>query len=475
MTNMYLGKDPLYNEAMKTDSVKIKRYGGIEMTFKAKPKMSILLAGAMAMILAACGAGNAGNTGNGNSAAEGNGNTGGASGSKVTIELAISKSSQDSAFIAQDLLDAFEQETNIRVNLQLIPAEQTATVLQTKLAVNETPDIIQYNLASAIPDLNLERNFEILDDEPWVSRLLNKDVLSAGGHVYSFHVSQDTGMQGVVYNKDMFEELGLEIPTNFEDFLAVCEAIKQSGVTPVFMPFKDNWSANIYPAAAFADFAAKHDPSFYDELNAGTKKWSDVPEFVTFLQQQYEVYEKGYTNSDILSDSYDMAVGKFLDQEVAMMFMGDWLIEAVAKENPDINLGVFAIPSSEDPSIGASPLGGQLFIPNKAKHMAEAKQFLEYLASPEVAQGIVNQQGYVSNFNDVETPELPAYKQEILENYITPQKTVLTTDAHLQIDQNELYRLLQDQFAGVITPEELLSAWDEKFAQLMQDKGMPGF
>lgn len=431
-------------------------------------RLKHLAAGVLAVVLtaslAACG-----------SKTESDGEGGGNKSGKVTIELAISKSSQDSAFIAQDLLDEFEQTSNIKVNLQLIPAEQTATVLQTKLAVDETPDLIQYNLASAITDLNLERNFEILDDEAWVGRLLNKDVLSASGHVYSFHVSQDTGMQGVVYNKQIFNDLGLQIPTTFEEFLAVCEAIKASGVTPVFMPFKDAWAANIWPAAAFADYIAKSDPTFFEDLNSNKRKWSDVPEFQTFLQQQYEVYEKGYTNSDILSDSYDMAVGKFLDKEVAMMFMGDWLIESVTQKDPEMELGLFAIPSIENPSIGASPLGGQLFIPKKAKHMEEAKQFLEFLSSKEVAQKIVNQQGYVSNFNDVDTPELLPHKQEIVDNYITPKKTVLTTDAHMLVDRNELYRLLQDQFAGGLTPEQLLKAWDEKFSQLMQDKGAAGF
>ncbi|KAF4326004.1 hypothetical protein G195_000060 [Phytophthora kernoviae 00238/432] len=365
--------------------------------------------------------------------------------------------------------------TNISVNLQLIPAEQTTTVLQTKLAVDETPDIIQYNLASAITDLNLERNFEILDNEPWASRIVNKDVLSAAGHVYSFHVSQDTGMQGVVYNKQIFADLGLSIPTSYEQFLAICEKIKASGITPVFMPYKDAWAANIWPAAAFADFVAKNDPTFFDELNSNKKKWSDIPEFKTFLEQQYEVYTKGYTNTDVLSDSYDMAVGKFLNKEVAMMFMGDWLIEGVAQQDPSMELGVFPIPSSDDAKLGASPLGGQLFIPKKAKHLQEAKQFLDFIASKEIAQQIVDSKGYVSNFSDVTTPELPAYKQDIVDNYILPKKTVFTTDAYMLVDRSELYRLLQDQFAGGLTPEEVLKSWDEKFSQLMQDKGVSGF
>ncbi|WP_433708811.1 ABC transporter substrate-binding protein [Paenibacillus illinoisensis] len=433
---------------------------------KRKKAASIVMASLLSISLTACGSG-----GSDSGTAAG----GDSKGSKVTLELAISKSSQDSAFIQQDILDEFEKQTNVRVNLQLIPAEQTTTVLQTKLAVDETPDIIQYNLASAVTDLNLERNFEILDNEPWASRIVNKDVLSSGGHLYSFHVSQDTGMQGVVYNKQIFEDLGLSIPTNYEEFLAICEKIKASGITPVFMPYKDAWAANIWPAAAFADFAAKNDPTFFDDLNSNKKKWSDIPEFKTFLEQQYEVYTKGYTNTDVLSDSYDMAVGKFLNKEVAMMFMGDWLIEGVAEQDPSMELGVFPIPSSQDASLGASPLGGQLFIPKKSKHLEEAKQFLDFIASKEVAQKIVDSKGYVSNFSDVTTPELPAYKQDIVDNYITPKKTVLTTDAYMLVDRSELYRLLQDQFAGGLTPEEVLKAWDEKFSQLMQDKGVAGF
>ncbi|MEY8745550.1 ABC transporter substrate-binding protein [Bacillales bacterium AN1005] len=432
---------------------------------KRKKVATMMLASLLTISLTACGTGDS-STGS---------SSGGDNKAKVTLELAISKSSQDSAFIQQDILDEFEKQTNVRVNLQLIPAEQTTTVLQTKLAVDETPDIIQYNLASAVTDLNLERNFEILDDEPWASRIVNKDVLSAGGHIYSFHVSQDTGMQGVVYNKQIFEELGLTIPTTYEQFLAVCEKIKASGITPVFMPYKDAWAANIWPAAAFADFVAKNEPTFFDDLNSNKKKWSDIPEFKTFLEQQYEVYTKGYTNTDVLSDSYDMAVGKFLNKEVAMMFMGDWLIEGVAEQDPSMELGVFPIPSTEDASLGASPLGGQLFIPKKSKHLEEAKQFLDFIASKDVAQQIVDSKGYVSNFNDVTTPELPAYKQDIVDNYITPKKTVLTTDAYMLVNRSELYRLLQDQFAGGLTPEEVLQSWDEKFSQLMQDKGVTGF
>lgn len=420
---------------------------------------------ALSLALSACGSNSNQNAAGGKSG----------SSSKVTLQLAISKSSQDSAFVDQDLLKKFEDQTNIHVELQLLPSEQVTTVLQTKLAVGETPDIVQYNLASAKTDLNLARNFEVLDDQPWVSRLLNKEVLSADGHVYSFHVSQDTGMQGVVYNKDMFKELGLSVPNSYEEFLDVCEKLKAKGITPIFMPFKDAWATNIWPGAAFADYASKHDPTFWDDVNSGKKKWADVPELETIVNQQYDLYKKGYTNTDILSDTYDMAVGKFINKEVAMMFMGDWLIQDVETKSPDTHLGLFPIPYADNALLGASPLGGQLFIPKKTKHMEEAKKFFDFLASPEIAQQIVDEQKYVSIFKDVKTPQLPEYKQEIVDLYITPKKTVTTMNAYTFVDISELYRNFQDVFAGGKTAKDALTAWDEKFAQLMKDKGIEGF
>ncbi|MBW5448937.1 extracellular solute-binding protein [Cohnella sp. CFH 77786] len=436
---------------------------------------ALLLASALAISLTACGSNNANNAVGSDHGASESASSGSAKGEKVTIELAISKSSQDYAFIKEELLKQFEDQTNIHVNVQMLPSEQVTTVLQTKLAVGEAPDLVPYNLASAVNDLNLERNFEILDDQPWVSRLLNKDVLSAYGHVYGFQLSQDAGIQGVVYNKDIFKDLNISIPKNYDELVAAAEKIKASGITPIYMPFKDMWATNIWMGSAFADYVSKNDPTFWDDLNANKKKWTDMPEFANIIDKQYQLYKKGLTNSDVLSDSYDMASGKFINKEVAMMFMGDWFINDLASKAPDLHLGLFPIPYAEDAKMGASPVGGQLFIPKKAKHMEEAKKFLEFLASKDVAQKIVNANKFVSNFNDVTTPELPEYKKEIVDNYITPKKTVVTSDAFMLVDISEEYRYYQDIFAGGKTPQQALEAWQKKFAQLMKDKGAAGF
>ena len=47
---------------------------------------------------------------------------------------------------------------------------------------------------------------------------------------------------GILYNKDMFEENGWEIPTTWNEFISLCETIEESGKHPLYFGFKDTWT-----------------------------------------------------------------------------------------------------------------------------------------------------------------------------------------------------------------------------------------
>ena len=170
-----------------------------------------------------------------------------------------------------------------------------------------------------------------------------------------------------------------------------------------------------------------------------------------------------------------MAVDKFIGEGAAMMTMGDWFIAEVLQKDPSMDLGLFPVPYARGADLAISPLGGQLFIPKKAKHMAEAKRFLEFLASKEVAQEIIDRNNFISNLRDVATPEQPAYKQEIFERYIKPGRTVMTAASSQSVDPGDKWKYLQDMFAGGITAHEVWVKWDKRFEQLMKEKQALGF
>ena len=39
---------------------------------------------------------------------------------------------------------------------------------------------------------------------------------------------------GVIYNKDLFEQQGLEVPTTWSELIEVCEAFQSAGITPIY-------------------------------------------------------------------------------------------------------------------------------------------------------------------------------------------------------------------------------------------------
>ena len=47
---------------------------------------------------------------------------------------------------------------------------------------------------------------------------------------------------GVIYNKDLFEKNGVDVPTTWSELIAACKTFKAAGVTPIYATFKDTWT-----------------------------------------------------------------------------------------------------------------------------------------------------------------------------------------------------------------------------------------
>ena len=46
----------------------------------------------------------------------------------------------------------------------------------------------------------------------------------------------------VIYNKEIFAEHGIEVPTTWDELIAACETLKAAGVTPFYATFKEPWT-----------------------------------------------------------------------------------------------------------------------------------------------------------------------------------------------------------------------------------------
>ncbi|WP_136041917.1 MULTISPECIES: ABC transporter substrate-binding protein [unclassified Microbacterium] len=217
----------------------------------------------------------------------------------------------------------------------------------------------------------------------------------------------------VIYNKDIFEEQGLEVPQTWDELLAVCDQLKAAGIDPFYGTFKDDWTVGQgwydYTAGGSVDVI-----EFFDALaEEGTAVGPDSE--VSFEKDFAEPMDRmlqlanDYTNADAASRAYgdgNLAFGK---GEAAMYLQGPWAFSEIAKTAPDLDLGTFPLPMTDDPADLEVRVNMDLavMIPEESRHQEAALDFLEYLYLPEhIEEYNASQLGFTPT-KDAPAPEDP--------------------------------------------------------------------
>ena len=61
----------------------------------------------------------------------------------------------------------------------------------------------------------------------------------------------------VIYNKNVFAEYNLEVPKTFDEFLDVCQTLKDNGITPIALK-NDSWAGFIWFQALLAAYETSY-------------------------------------------------------------------------------------------------------------------------------------------------------------------------------------------------------------------------
>ena len=193
----------------------------------------------------------------------------------------------------------------------------------------------------------------------------------------------------VIYNKQIFDEQGLEVPTTWDELVEVCDALKAAGITPFYATFKDPWTVGQgwfdYAVGGEVDVA-----SFYDEMNElGTEVGPDTD--VSFEKTLIEPVDRmlelaAYSNEDAASRGYGDGNAAFAKGEAAMLMQGPWALGEIAKTDPDLELGTFPLPMTDDPDdlkVRVN-LDLALWVPEASTEKEAAREFVSYLMQQDV-------------------------------------------------------------------------------------------
>lgn len=189
----------------------------------------------------------------------------------------------------------------------------------------------------------------------------------------------------VIYNKDLFAEAGVDVPETWDELLAAADSLQEAGITPFYGTFKDPWTVAQgwfdYSVGGMTDVAG-----FYDALREeGTHVGADSA--VSFQKTLAEPVDRmltlsrDYANPDAASKGYGDGNLAFAQGKAAMYLQGPWALGEIAKSNPDIDLGTFPLPMTDDPDDLKVRVNIDLaaWIPEASRHKEAAREFLSYL------------------------------------------------------------------------------------------------
>lgn len=378
--------------------------------------------------------------------------------SNVTITFGTHQSGLPTSGVVQDLAADFEKETGIKVDFQVTPDDQWRDLLKTKLDSGEAYDImcVDADPLSLVSRINPEQNCVDLSDQEWVSRmdpLVLPDV-TVNGKVYGVQFP-GTRISACVYNKDIYQKLGLSVPKTYKDFKANCQKILDSGITPMYEGCQNGWH-QVLPVFETGSYYSLLYDNLYEKLNKNEMHITDIKEMKEILEEMKECADAGYFGQDFLSQTVEGGVDAFGTGEAAMMYQSMDFIDQVEEAYPDMKgkMGIFCLPWADNQSVSVNPTNNAYFINKNSKYIDECKQFLNFLARPENLQKRLDGGGITS----VCWPEIPSKERPEVQEYMKslPQGLVMQVGvSYIDPQWMDVGKDIDAMYSGTMTPDEV--------------------
>ena len=294
-----------------------------------KKIIALLLVLAMALSLAACG----------NKPVEDDGT--------ATVTMIAAQYGNETAAWWADFEAKFEAANeNIDLVVDVVSWNDIYTVVNTRIANGEAPDLLNIDGFA-----DYQADGLLLPASEWVSEetyakffpsFLEQSIVD--GTVWA--VPDLASARALYYNADILAAAGVEVPTTWEELVAVCEAIK--AYDPEVYPWGVDMTTD-EGQACFAYYAWNNAGGFVDAEGNWTLNSAENVEAVNFI---VSMVQAGLTNTDPTTETrYDLQE-MFASGKVAMM-VGPNQISKYCEQNGGINYGIASLPTNGD-AAGAS-------------------------------------------------------------------------------------------------------------------------
>ena len=345
---------------------------------------------------------------------------------------------------------------NVDVVRTYTPFADYMTNLRAAIAAGQPPDVAQVPWTGEYTDLvnsgqimSLEGEFT--DGFPGFFAPIAA-IASVDGE--PFAIPLDVNSLQIAYNKDIFAELGLEVPRSSDALKAVAAALDDAGYFGVAVGTNDQWAGG---DLFFAQLAYT-DPTntAIVQADAGNASWDD-PEFLAAAENLADLIDSGVfapgANSMV---SFVGALELFVAQQAAMFYpVGNFITGGIAAQVEDsFEWGLFPFPSPTGGEGFATGGVAEMFsVPADAANTDMGVEFLRYLTDSD-SEAVLVANDFIPSWGI----DLPADVSDLYRDLIAAQATVRNRTIYTTPVYTALLNAVQGLLGGSTSPADLVAA-----------------
>ena len=381
--------------------------------------------------------------------------------------LTIAVDTNASADGLQAVCDKAREDIGVNVEIQIRPGgDEGDNMVKAWIAAGELPDLLYYNSGSKLNEMDPANNFVDLNAYPQIIERLNdsfKGSVSVGDGVYGIPMTSSQA-GAVLYNKTIYKELGLSVPTNWQEFLDNCAKCKEAGYDGLIGTFGDSWTSQVLFLGDYYNVVTGY-PTFADEFTAGTAKYATTPSAVRSFEKYSEVIP--YYNDDYVVATYEDGVEYLAEGKGA-----HWIILTQALQNIDSlygkevvdEIGVFGVPADDGNNGLTVWVANGIYANKNGKNVDAAIKFMEYYVSDAAldtyADTLLPYGPFCINGYALGDDAYTAVAED-MQSYFDANKTYVAQEFECPIKGANCESICIEVGTGAITAEEAAKIYDE--------------
>ena len=304
------------------------------------------------------------------------------------VTVAIASTELNDAYQAE--IDAFCAKYGCKADVEILSSDpdEANNTLYLRAATGNLPDVFKTSIGALANNLDPANNLVELTDYDFMNNVADAFIAAASdseGRVYATPTNT-ANVAGVFYNKNVFADLGLEIPETWADFLSVCQWIKENtDMVPVCNPYDGAAGKQITYLAQYFYINAEN-PEFAAQYTAQEIDLHESPALMRGLQKVYDMFEQDIQNEDPLSTSLEDAALALCEGTAAFVICRTNImtnVETVAPESYN-DIGFFPLPDENAETRGVAVWMPQGWHVSKTSEDLElALKLVEFLTTSE--------------------------------------------------------------------------------------------